>query len=238
MGTNKNRQHTFRFKQFAVANRLAAMKVGTDGVLLGAWCDVTGCTRVLDVGTGSGVIALMVAQRCQQAMITGIDIVPEAVAEARENAAVSPWGDRLDFVEGDFSEAVGSGILSRYDLIVSNPPFFMTDIKSPDRARAAARHGDGLSYAGILRAARNLLAPGGRLALVSPADRENDIMLDCELSGLNVTRLTRVYTKPSAPSPSRLLWEIAVEPSPVVADSLIIGSDDYNTLLRDFYLAL
>ncbi|MDE6458537.1 MAG: methyltransferase [Muribaculum sp.] len=238
MGTNRNREQVFRFKQFAVANRLAAMKVGTDGVLLGAWCDVTGCTRVLDVGTGSGVIALMVAQRCQQAMITGIDIVPEAVAEARENAAASPWGDRLDFVECDFSGAVGSGVLSRYDLIVSNPPFFTTDIKSPDRARAAARHGDGLSYADILHAARVLLAPGGRIAFVSPADRENDILLDCELAGLNVTRLTHVYTKPSAPSPSRLLWEIAVEPSPLVTDILVIGGDDYNALLRDFYLAL
>ena len=101
-----------------------------------------------------------------------------------------------------------------------------------------ARHGAGLGYADILRNASALLNPGGRVALVSPADRENDITLDCSLAGLSVARLTRVYTKPSAQSPSRLLWEISVVPSPLVAETLVIGSPAYNSLLRDFYLAL
>lgn len=238
MGTNRNREQVFRFKQFSVANRLAAMKVGTDGVLLGAWCDVTGCTKVLDVGTGSGVIALMIAQRCPQADITGIEVQHEAAVEATENVAASPWRDRVRVMEADFNSAAVDGTLSRYDLIVSNPPYFTTDVKSPLAARAAARHGDGLGFGDILRNAPSLLAPGGRIALVSPADRETDIMLDCELAGLSVSRLTRVYTKPSASAPSRLLWEISAIPSPLLSDSLVIGSERYNDLLRDFYLAL
>ena len=238
MGTNRNREQVFRFKQFSVANRLAAMKVGTDGVLLGAWCGVEGCRTVLDVGTGSGLIALMIAQRCPEAHVTGLDIVPEAVAEAAENAAASPWGDRITVMEADFNRAVADRLLPHYDLIVSNPPYFTTAIKSPEVARAVARHGAGLGDADILRNASALLNPGGRVALVSPADRENDITLDCSLAGLSVARLTRVYTKPSAQSPSRLLWEISVVPSPLVADTLVIGSPAYNTLLRDFYLAL
>lgn len=238
MGTNRNREQVFRFKQFSVANRLAAMKVGTDGVLLGAWCCVEGCRTVLDVGTGSGLIALMIAQRCPEAHVTALDIVPEAVAEAAENAAASPWGDRITVMEADFNRAVADRLLPRYDLIVSNPPYFTTAIKSPEAARAVARHGAGLGYADILRNASALLNPGGRVALVSPADRENDITLDCSLAGLSVARMTRVYTKPSAQSPSRLLWEISVVPSPLVADTIVIGSPAYNTLLRDFYLAL
>lgn len=238
MGTNRNREQVFRFKQFSVANRLAAMKVGTDGVLLGAWCGVEGCRMVLDVGTGSGLIALMIAQRCPEAHVTALDIVPEAVAEAAENAAASLWGDRITVMEADFNRAVADRLLPRYDLIVSNPPYFTTAIKSPEAARAVARHGAGLGYADILRNASALLNPGGRVALVSPADRENDITLDCSLAGLSVARLTRVYTKPSAQSPSRLLWEISVVPSPLVADTLVIGSPAYNTHLRDFYLAL
>lgn len=238
MGTNRNREQVFRFKQFSVANRLAAMKVGTDGVLLGAWCGVEGCRTVLDVGTGSGLIALMIAQRCPEAHVTALDIVPEAVAEAAENAAASPWSDRITVMEADFNRAVADRLLPRYDLIVSNPPYFTTAIKSPEAARAVARHGAGLGYADILRNASALLNPGGRVALVSPADRENDITLDCSLAGLSIARMTRVYTKPSAQSPSRLLWEISVVPSPLVTDTLVIGTPAYNTLLRDFYLAL
>ena len=131
MGTNRNREQVFRFKQFSVANRLAAMKVGTDGVLLGAWCGVEGCRTVLDVGTGSGLIALMIAQRCPEAHVTALDIVPEAVAEAAENAAASPWGDRITVMEADFNRAVADRLLPRYDLIVSNPPYFPTAINSP-----------------------------------------------------------------------------------------------------------
>ena len=115
------REKIFRFKQFEVVNDRTAMKVGTDGVLLGAWCPVAEARRVLDVGTGCGVIALMVAQRNRQALIEGIDIDQDSIAEARLNFANSPWNNRLTAIEGDFNDMDGD---ARYDLIVSNPPYF------------------------------------------------------------------------------------------------------------------
>ena len=256
MGTSKTRESVFRFKRFEVANSLSAMKVGTDGVLLGAWADVPeesvgrsvgGTTdgdggahmRVLDVGTGSGLIALMMAQRFPEARITGIDIVEEACAEARRNADDSPWSDRIDIVCADFGKYTTSVDVGPFDAVVSNPPFFKTDLKAPDLSRRLARHGAGLDYALIMNAcAKDLLSPGGALSMVSPADREEDIIFDMELSGLKLTRLTRVWTKAAASAPSRLLWEMrrTKTASPPIVDNLLIGSDEYKTLTGDFYL--
>lgn len=245
MGTSKSRQSVFRFKQFEVANSLSAMKVGTDGVLLGAWADVTtdglASPRVLDVGTGTGLIALMLAQRFPTASITAIDIEPDAVAEARLNADRSPWGERIDVQLGDFCEftALHSG---RYDAVVSNPPYFTSTLKSDTRARMLARHGEGLDYATLIHTCANgLLAPGGTLTIVSPADREADITFAMELSGLRLTRLTRVFTKPTAQTPTRLLWAMTIptadsQPTSPIIDTLLIGSPDYKALTGDFYL--
>ena len=119
------REKIFRFKQFGVLNDKTAMKVGTDGVLLGAWCDVAGARRVLDVGTGCGLIALMVAQRNKGAAVTAIDIDDEAVGEARINIARSPWSDRVEALCVDFNDFAAQ---EPYDLIVSNPPFFTEDV--------------------------------------------------------------------------------------------------------------
>ena len=250
MGTSKTRESVFRFKRFEVANSLSAMKVGTDGVLLGAWAGVpetvTGSemdggrsVRVLDVGTGSGLIALMMAQRFQQAQVTGIDIVEDACREAKANVDSSPWGDRIDIVCADFTEYAASAVVGPFDSVVSNPPFFKTELKASDRGRMLARHGTGLDYAAIMNAcARGLLSPDGILSMVSPVEREADITFDMELSGLRLSRLTRVWTKSNAPAPSRLLWEMrrAKTASPPIVNDLLIGSDEYKSLTGDFYL--
>ena len=131
MRLSMGREKVFKFKQFAVLNDRTAMKVGTDGVLLGAWCPVEGARRVLDVGTGCGVIALMVAHRNTDAVIDAIDIDHDAIDEATLNFANSPWSERLTAIEGDFNNlntAVG------YDLIVSNPPYFTDSLLPPDEA--------------------------------------------------------------------------------------------------------
>lgn len=239
MGTSKTRESVFRFKRFDVANSLSAMKVGTDGVLLGAWACVPDALRttVLDVGTGSGLIALMLAQRFDNAFITGIDIVEEACEEARVNAAASPWARRIVIEHAGFCEYAGRGV--SFDAVVSNPPFFKTEIKAADRGRMLARHGADLDYRVIMRAcAEGLLSADGILSMVSPAERQNDIMFDMELCGLRLSRMTRVFTKPGAQEPSRLLWEMRKDKkaSPPKVEDLLIGSDAYKALTGDFYL--
>ena len=131
----------FRFKQFTVWHDRCAMKVGTDGVLLGAWVSLDQARNVLDIGTGSGLIALMIAQRCL-AQITGIDIDADAIGQASENASASPWGNRIRFYQAD-ANSFQNGV---YDTIVSNPPYFRERVHCPDGQRNAARHTESLTF--------------------------------------------------------------------------------------------
>ena len=179
----------FQFKQFTVRHERCAMKVGTDGVLLGAWAPVEGVGRILDVGTGTGLVALQLAQRTASARITAIEIDPDAAAQAGENVAASPWSDRIEVVCGDFAtfrqiatfdtfatpSLVAKPTVAEeegYDLIVSNPPYFTEALQCPDPRRCTARHTATLDYALLFRRGAALLAPGGELALIFPADAE------------------------------------------------------------------
>lgn len=239
MGTNPNRESTFRFKQFAVKNKNSAMKVGTDGVLLGAWCGIDGVRRALDVGTGTGLIALMLAQRNPSVHVTAVDIVREAVDEAKENVGNSPWNDRIDVVCGDFNTfPSGDSAFDPYDLIVSNPPFYKADVKSPDYARKMARHGDGLDYRSLIgRCVDGLLAPCGRLSMILPAEYDADVTFEAEMSRLRIVRKISVFTKKASAVPSRILWELSADAMrPAEYGELRIGSDDYNKLTEPFYL--
>ncbi len=236
MGANRNREGVFRFKRFEVRNELAAMKVGTDGVLLGAVCPIEGCVNALDVGTGTGLIALMLAQRSESLRITAVEIDREAASEARLNVEASPWHDRIAVVEADFNKMVSEGFAERYDIVVSNPPYFSTELKSPDASRAMARHEAGLSYDTLVASAPALLTPQGVMAFISPADREDDITMSVALRGLHITRLISVYTKIGAKTPSRLIWIIATRPTPMCREAVYIGSAEYRELTSDFYL--
>ena len=168
----------FRFKQFAVRQDRCPMKVGTDGVLLGAWAEVRpGDRRMLDVGTGTGLIALMLAQR-SAAWITAVDIDVECATQAAENFAASPWADRLDAV----SVAVQRyDPVEKFDLIVSNPPYYVDSLLSPDEGRNTARHAAGLPFGELAAAVVRLLSPGGRFALVLPPVEM--AALSCSLDG-------------------------------------------------------
>lgn len=236
------REKTFRFKQFAVLNDRAAMKVGTDGVLLGAWAPLPACeaqpARVLDIGTGSGLIALMIAQRCPEAVIDAIDIDADAVAEARHNVAQSPWSERIAVRQADFATAA---IETSYDLIVSNPPFF-DGTAAPDAHRAAARSTATLSPATLIGKAAALLAPRGILAVVYPHDALQRIIALAVENGLAVAHVTEVATRPGA-APKRVLAAFC---RGVVAatlrDSFTLEAPDhsrspqYAALTADFYL--
>lgn len=235
----------FRFKQFTVVNERSAQKVGTDGVLLGAWVSLTGGERrILDAGTGTGVIALMLAQRHPSALITGIDIDLPSVEEASLNFSSSPWSGRLSAGQADFREYAGS-----FDLVVSNPPFFVNSLKNPSQRRAVARHDETLSHDDLADGALRLMAPGGRLAVVLPYAEGRAFLDSAQTKGLHPVRVCEVRTLADA-EPRRLLVEMARE-NPVggpAGESLVIQAcsspsqswdnftEQYRALTRDFYL--
>lgn len=246
---------SFRFKQFTVANERSAMKVGTDGVLLGAWVRLRGKEQhILDVGTGTGVIALMLAQRTSQsdetqaqaATIIGIDIDRPSAEEAAANFKASPWAGRMAAFAGDF-RGLGTDpshplkyLAFPYDLIVSNPPYFVDALKAPDPRRNDARHADSLTYADLVANAVRNLAPDGRLALILPADAAARFAAEASACGLHLRRRTDVSTL-AGTSPTRTLLEFSRTSAPLEETTLAIQdaagfTDEYRTLTREFYL--
>lgn len=233
----------FQFKQFGITQRLSAMKVGIDGVLLGAWAQLPdGGKSILDVGTGTGLIALCMAQRYLTGSITAIELDASAAREAKENVTASPFADRInvlcaDFTRHDFAET--------FDLIVSNPPYFSSGILSPLSARAQARHAEvSLSWDALLRCARNCLAPGGRIALVLPALQENELRSAAVYNGLGAEEICHVYTQAHG-RVQRILCRLArlTELPPVqyrttltLCQSNGTRSEDYDRLTAPFYL--
>ena len=228
----------FKFKQFTIRHDRCAMRVGTDGVLLGAWASVEGVRRALDVGTGSGLIAIQLAQRNPDARIAGIEIDPEAAAQARENVACSPWAERVEVVCGDFKAYAP---VEKFDLIVSNPPYFTDALRSPDARRRTARHTEDLDYGLLFRHALDMLAPGGRMAVIIPMEVETLALGSAIACGWFLCRRTNVYTKPGKKC-RRLLLEFCTKPTPYVVDDLYIEkaeggySEEYMSLTREFYL--
>lgn len=230
----------FRFKRFAVCHECSGMKVGTDGVLLGAWTDLRGCGRVWDVGCGSGLIALMVAQRSRDVLIDAVDIEEGAVVDARKNVDASVWGDRMAVHHGDINMIASN--LMKPDLIVSNPPFFQPGVDSPSAVRKIARTESGLSCESLVVLAARFLGVNGRLCMITPASRRQDVELQCALHRLNVVCLTNVATV-RGKTPTRILWDIRREATDNVHEDFLSlresdGSwtDEYVDLTREFYL--
>lgn len=177
----------FRFKKFTVYHDKCAMKVGTDAVLLGAWADTSFCRNILDIGTGTGIIALMLAQR-SQATVEAIDIDKEACVQATENAAASPYTERIKVVHASCADFAASNQQKRYDLIVSNPPYFINSLKCPDNKRTVARHTDTLLLSDLIREAQTLLSPSGRIALVLPYERLEEVKALASANHLYICR--------------------------------------------------
>ena len=230
----------FTFKQFTIYHDRCAMKVGTDGVLLGAWTNLKNANRILDVGTGTGLIALMLAQRTRDAKITAIDIDVDAVCQAKENVLASPWKDRVEVALQDVCTYVHDGL---FDIIVSNPPYFVNSLKCPDGQRTTARHTDSLDANRLIGKVTELLAPEGCFSLILPADQTNELLRIAEEYGLYPSRITRVVTRPGL-SPKRVLVEfrkttqICEETELVVELDRHVYSEDYIALTKDFYLKM
>ncbi len=208
------------------------MKVGTDGVLLGAWAPLG--SRILDVGTGSGLIARMLMQRCPEAEVEGIDIDEAAVAQAKENG-VRAFQARLQ----DWKSDIGNC----YDLIVSNPPYFQNSLKNPDRGRELARHTDSLGYEELIAHSARLLKEEGQLALILPAEAEEEIRNLAARYSLFPTHITRVYSKETKPA-RRVILAFSRKNSIVglIEDSLVLEDEKggrsaaYSKLCEEFYL--
>jgi tRNA1Val (adenine37-N6)-methyltransferase len=181
----------FRFKQFTVYQDRCAMKVGTDGMLLGAWAEVSGCRRILDVGAGTGLIALMMAQRCSEAVIDAVEIDNEAYMQAKSNIEASPFADRINIFNAAFQDFARTATAA-YDLIISNPPFFVSSLKSPVYKRNIARHDERLPLRELFEAAKLRLAPEGRIALIVPAPQHIDTEDIASATGLFCIRRTFV----------------------------------------------
>ena len=235
---------SFSFKRFVVHQDRCAMKVGTDGVLLGAWAH--GGKRILDIGTGTGLIALMMAQRFSEASICGVEIDADAALQAQENVALSEFAARVQ-IEAvslqSYVERIGQeGGTRLFDSIVSNPPFFERSLTNPDQSRTLARHASTLTYAELFGAVMRLLAPEGEFSTIIPDDCLSRFVAEGCLAGLFLTRKCAVKTVPRK-SPKRYLLAFAKQMPKELEDgeATLMNADGsrsewYSELTRDFYI--
>ena len=226
----------FKFRQFTVHQDRCAMKIGTDGTLLGAWA--RGGMSVLDIGTGTGLIALMMAQRFPDSQIVGIDIDPVAVEQARENVAASPFLN-IDIIEADAKTY--NVQRSTFNVIVSNPPYFTDSLKCPDAQRSLARHSSSLSYGELMTVVNRLLADDGEFSVVIPFDCKALLESEAALAGLFKVRECAVKTTPKK-QPRRYLLAFRKHPGELeLTEGIIeiapnVRSPWYQELTKDFYL--
>jgi len=215
------------------------MKVGTDSVLLGAWCDGNQARNILDLGTGTGILALMLAQRFPDTRITAIEVNPDAYEEAVHNVASSAWAGRIETIHQDLAQYNPT---EKFDLIIANPPFFHSDLKSTKAGKATARHAahfDAKSFAACSR----WLSSIGKLAGVYPVDVFQRFEKEMDVLGFHPSRIMKVHPIPEKP-PHRILFEFSRQKMRNAGmDSIVIESEGrhgysekYRELTRDFYL--
>lgn len=230
----------FQFKNFSVSQERSAMKVGTDGVLLGAWVNPLSADSILDIGTGTGLLALMLAQK-SSAFIDAIDIDRDSCSQATENVLLSPWSDKIKVVNCPLQDFRPG---KRYDLIVSNPPYFIDSFAASDEARNIARSASAsLSFEQLVDAVVRLLSSSGRFCVILPSKEGVFFRELAEQSGLFCNHITHVKTKMSKPE-KRVLMEFGRSGEELLEDELIIHeekddrvyTDQYKLLTHDYYM--
>lgn len=234
----------FQFKQFNIEQDRTAMKIGTDGVLLGTWAPIENNPfSILDIGTGTGIIALMLAQRSEAQQIDGLEIDEEAYEQATDNFENSPWNDRLFCFHAGLDEFVEEPE-DEYDLIVSNPPFYSEDYKSDNEKRDLARFQDAMPFEDLIEAADLLLSENGIFAVIIPFKEEEDFIALAKDFELFPVKITRVKGTPTTAIKRSLLAFSRNEISNLTVDELIIETTrhiytpEYIALTKDFYLKM
>jgi tRNA1Val (adenine37-N6)-methyltransferase len=232
----------FVFKQFVIRQDRSAMKVNTDGILLGAWADLEGSKRILDIGSGNGLITMMLAQRYTDAIITGVDIDAGSCEDAQENFENCSFKERITCVNQsiqDFARFSKEG----FDHIVSNPPFFSGGTFSTNENKANVRHTIKLAHGDLINAVNKLLSPKGKLSVILPVIEGLRFIEFSERGQLNLLRKCEVYSRDSNPSERLLLTFGKEKISKVEASSIVIHdgqsnsySDTYKELTGNFYL--
>lgn len=239
--TRRKKDKLFHFKQFSIRHDRSSMKVGTDGVLLGTWADAGKATHILDIGTGTGVIALLLAQRTEpNVTIEAIEIDQHAFEDASENFSASPWKNRLKLHHGPVQNFTLS---YQFDLIISNPPYFQDSFKPPNAQRVVARHTENLSFLELLDTTTKLLSENGKLNIILPYTEGLQFIALAEENNLHCSRKWSFRTRKEKPIERWLLEFSKTETETEEGEILLYTSGDewspeYKTLTRDFYLKL
>lgn len=228
----------FRFKQFGIRQENAAMKVGTDGALLGAWCNVSDAKNILDIGAGTAIISMMCAQRNPEASIVGIEIDQNALIDANFNVENCPWPNRISIEHTSLQNYFA---MEKFDVIVSNPPFFENSLKSANNAKKTARHTDTLHFNEILSFAKENLSIEGHLALILPIENAEKCISEAVNYDLYLKRKCVVQSVPTK-KPHRLVFELSKKEYPVIEEQLTIETgkrhdytEEYIALGKEFY---
>ncbi|MCS6929468.1 MAG: methyltransferase [Saprospiraceae bacterium] len=234
-------QTVFRCKSFEIRQCSGVHPVGTDGILLGAWASLEGVKYALDVGTGTGLLALMLAHRSAEIEVHCIDIQEKARQCAAENFRASPWADRLRIVGSDL-QTYSLEAVQQYDLVISNPPFYTENVRSPKGCRLQNRHASSLPPDLLVRVARHLLKPTGKLCAIMPPTTAQTLVERGATHGLYLTRLTEVFSRPQKKGPER--WLIQLEHNPYLFEHSQLRlytsegayAEAYRALTADFLL--
>lgn len=232
---------TFEFKKFKIRQDRCAMRVSTDAVLLGAWVIPNGSKSILDIGTGTGVIAMMLAQK-SPAKITAIDIDPQSTSQAQENVAGSIFRDQVEVIHTSFQDLTKHSDL-KFDLIVTNPPYFVDSLKSSSDSKATARHADSLSFDDLISGVKKLLNEKGKFCLILPTKEAQLFREMAQAKGLYLSKLMRIRTRMEKETEKRHLMQFEFKESEFSESTLVIEADnnrkytpEYMELTKDYYI--
>lgn len=232
---------TFEFKKFKIKQDKCAMRVSTDAVLLGAWVIPNGSSSILDIGTGTGVIALMLAQKTN-AQITAIDIDKESTEQAKINVAESIYSAKVDVIHSSFQDLARTST-RKFNLIVTNPPYFIDSLKNTSETRTTARHTDSLSFEDLLSGVKKLLDEKGKFCLILPKHEAGLFREMAQSKGLYLSKLLRIRTRAEKESEKRHLMQFEFKESEFSESTLVIEKDshrnyteEYRALTRDYYI--